>query len=230
LTGRDFGVDQRAWLAHLKALPNDFVCAPLPKTSPTSQQGDHLRYGPRFYGLTVDSNRVIFVCDRSGSMQADQKILVLKDELLQAIDGMPAAARFNLIPFADRPDAWMKRLVPADAHHRNEAKARIYHLGAVGGTDLYGAVMTALADPDADTIFVVSDGMPSAGEERDPWQILRRVRKINRSKRIAIHTVFVSATEAFTPPLPGQPASMTGSRFLTELATQNGGGFVWRRP
>jgi HEAT repeat protein len=95
---------------------------------------------------------------------------------------------------------------------------------AAGRTNTYGALMTALKMPKAgrdkagrlvrtkaDTMFFLSDGMPTIGETTDPSEILRRVRRFNASRKIVIHTIgFDKANRAF----------------MMDLAKHNGGQYV----
>jgi len=63
----------------------------------------------------------------------------------------------------------------------------------------------------ADTLFFLSDGMPTIGETTDPSEILNRVRRFNASRKIVIHTIgFDKANRAF----------------MMDLATHNGGQYV----
>lgn len=82
---------------------------------------------------------------------------------------------------------------------------------AAGRTNTYGALMTMLKIPKAgrdqtgrlvktkaDTVFFLSDGMPTIGETTDPTEILRRVERFNRARKIVIHTIgFDKANRAF---------------------------------
>jgi len=95
---------------------------------------------------------------------------------------------------------------------------------SAGRTNTYGALMTALNMPKAgrdkggrlvrtkaDTMFFLSDGMPTIGETTDPTEILKRVRRFNASRKIVIHTIgFDKANRAF----------------MMDLAKHNGGQYV----
>jgi len=95
---------------------------------------------------------------------------------------------------------------------------------AAGRTNTYGALMAALRMPragrdkggrlvrtKADTMFFLSDGMPTIGETTDPTEILKRVRRFNRTRKIVIHTIgFDKANRAF----------------MMDLAKHNGGKYV----
>ena len=62
---------------------------------------------------------------------------------------------------------------------------------------------------DADTIFFLSDGRPTAGLYVDPDDILREIRKLNRLRKVVIHTIGIGEFDA---------------GFMQRLAEQNGPG------
>ena len=67
-----------------------------------------------------------------------------------------------------------------------------------------------MEDSEADTIFVLTDGIPSEGRFRTESEIVKAVRRLNQTRRIAIHTVSV-----------GQDSPL-----LERLARENGGHYV----
>ncbi|MBN2490373.1 MAG: HEAT repeat domain-containing protein [Planctomycetes bacterium] len=95
---------------------------------------------------------------------------------------------------------------------------------AAGRTNTYGALMTALQIPEtgrdpqgrlvrtlADTLFFLSDGMPTIGETTDPAEILRRVTRLNETRKIVIHTIgFDKANRVFMMDL----ARMNSGRYV----------------
>ena len=79
-----------------------------------------------------------------------------------------------------------------------------------GSTNLYGGLMQAFEDPAVDTIYLLSDGAPSAGEVIDPDQIRRHVLRANALRKIQIHCISVGQRSAF----------------LKALAAENDGSYV----
>ena len=91
-----------------------------------------------------------------------------------------------------------------------------------GRTNTYGALSEALSiagrgsfdrnyELSVDTILFLSDGMPSHGERIAPDDILRDVRRANRLRRVALHTIAIGDFN---------------KDFMSELAQENGGRFV----
>jgi hypothetical protein len=159
----------------------------------------------QFFGIRIVSQRAIFILDVSGSMsevlrseytgkQGTPRIDVAKAELLKCIDALEPESLFNIVVFSSDVDTWLDGVAQSSGGDRAQAKQFVAALGAGGGTNLYDSLRTAFADPDVDTIFVLSDGEPSVGEVTDPELIRERVAEWNQHRRIVIHTIGVGGT------------------------------------
>ena len=92
-----------------------------------------------------------------------------------------------------RVEKWIDgSLAAANQKNRDEAKGYIEKIGAGGGTNLYDAVKLAFEDKDVDTIFILSDGEPTQGEETDPTVIREHVKSWNEHRGIVINTIQVA--------------------------------------
>ena len=76
-----------------------------------------------------------------------------------------------------------------------------------GATNVHAALERAFADAEVDTIFLLTDGQPSAGFLVAPEAILREVRRWNVGRGVRIHTVAIGGR----------------SDFLERLAADSGG-------
>ena len=76
----------------------------------------------------------------------------------------------------------------------NKALRYVDKLEANGGTNLFDALELAFKDVDVDTIFVLSDGEPTAGSVRDPGSIRRLVASWNEQRQIRIHCIAIGGT------------------------------------
>jgi uncharacterized protein with von Willebrand factor type A (vWA) domain len=74
---------------------------------------------------------------------------------------------------------------------RDDGKDYVMTREAAGGTNLYDALKRAFEDVDCDTIYILSDGQPTAGAETDPKVIREDVAKWNATRHIRIHTIAV---------------------------------------
>jgi len=144
----------------------------------------------------VPDQVIIFVIDLSGSMlepaagsdRNRTKIDVAKYELERAILGLPDDAEFNLIFYAEQASRWRKGLVKADRKERRAAVKFVREMDPVGPTNIFEALDMAFR-LEADTIFFLSDGMPTRGGIIDPALILAEVKRWNEQRRVKIHAV-----------------------------------------
>src|SRR6185295_12174772 len=91
---------------------------------------------------------------------------------------------FNIIAFSGGVDHWAEGVSDSKKSSRDEAKLWIDRLGAGDGTNLYGAIQEAFADPDVDTIFILSDSEPAGGAVDDPGTIREHVRLWNENRHV----------------------------------------------
>ena len=176
---------------------------------------------PLFFGIRIVSERVLFILDVSGSMaeplrantvsdSPETRMDVAKRELASAIDGLPDGAVFNIVPFSGAVMSWQDDGgVPASEDTRLDAQDWLSLLSPMGGTNLYEALNYAFDDPDVDTIYLLSDGEPSAGEITDPQLIRDDIANRNENRGIEIHTIAIG----------------TGLQVLEWLAEDSGGSY-----
>jgi len=161
------------------------------------------RVKSEFFGIKIVSRRVIFIVDVSGSMEEKlandykgkpgwTRMEVARAELKKSLESLDPVAFFNIMLFSSGVERWTDgALVPCDDKHRAEALAYVDKIMAGGGTNLYDSLKDAFADPEVDTIFVMSDGEPSMGEVVEPLVIREHVGTWNENRRIVINTIAV---------------------------------------
>lgn len=163
------------------------------------------RHGPRkvegggtyFYGLRTESDRIVFVLDRSGSMQTpasaeeraagdaevegDTKIEAAKSQLVRSIQTLPKEARFNIVFYSDDVQSWKEppAMLLATPENKEEAVEWVKAIEAGGSTQLFDGLLRALEYADnfdekkpeeggCDTIFLMSDGSPTDMDSGQP--------------------------------------------------------------
>lgn len=77
----------------------------------------------------------------------------------------------------------------ADDLLRKKAVEYVGRLNADGGTNIHDALELAFEDPSVDTIFFLSDGIPSTGKETEPAAIRAAVKRWNESRQLKINCV-----------------------------------------
>ncbi|MGB0330337.1 MAG: hypothetical protein ACPGPE_00810 [Planctomycetota bacterium] len=210
LTGQAFGARASSWERWLAATPVDeieIVPESELETIIAATEERKLRQvsSAAFFGVRIESHRVLFILDVSGSMNEPMRaeyvgelgrprIDVAKEELAKAIRSLDAGALFNIVPFSGGVDSWLEGGVAgADDDSREDALVYIDRLGADGGTNLYGSLEFAFDDPDVDTVFILSDGEPSVGDIIDPQLIREAIAERNATRNVVINTIAFGA-------------------------------------
>lgn len=133
---------------------------------------------------TAVARDMTFVVDVSGSMEGDGKIEQAKRALGFCLDKLNPDDRFELIAFSSEVKNLTKGFKPADKASVAEARGLVQKLEAVGGTNIHGAMMKALANRKGDRPHVVvfmTDGEPTEGVTQTP-RILADTKKANGGK------------------------------------------------
>jgi hypothetical protein len=206
-----------------------------------------------------------------------------KHQLAQAIEALPAKTRFTIVAYSGvlmvgpngpvtppgmKPNGvlppkigniewlktWKPKLMPASDKNKKDALAFVKELKANGGTFTLNALKAAFEVAGADTIVLLSDGMPNEHDFKNnkpytPDEILNEVATMNRVKRRIIDTFgFDEASGgggnrgrglagghrrgsgAGAPPagFPGGAGGAGGGlgKFMQDLADQNGGDYT----
>jgi hypothetical protein len=192
-----------------------------------------------FFGIPVSGSEIAFVIDSSGSMstavagtatqsrpdpRATTRLGAAKEQIVQAVQAMPKEARYHVLTFDHRVRVWSRHSVPPTAQATRALVDLLSQVKPDGGTNVHQALVEALAldalhfgedgKMQIDELFLLSDGVPTAGDVKDPDEILAIVKQANRYLHVRINTVFTGV---------GQ-----GADFLRKLAEQNDGVFVRR--
>jgi len=181
--------------------------------TPASYRSQHKR--ATYYGMPIYARRVVFVIDRSPSMDemvdGQSRLRRAMRELTQVINALDPSTEFSVVVFEGRVKAWQKSL--GEASHKNKLSvikfARQHYRS--GLTNTYGALRTALnLDENTEAIYLISDGEPTTGTIQAPGEIIDDITRRNEFRYITINTV-------------GIALSGTAQQFMQELAEQNGG-------
>lgn len=229
------------WRAFWKAEGASFKVRPKP--APGDEPAKDGRYD-KFFDLNIESDRVLFVLDFSGSMaepaairseetSADgaataqtTKAQLVVEEIKKLVMSLPDGALCNFVVFSEEVRIWRAEgsrpaLVALDDDARDELLGSFLDgLRPQGPTNLYDALQAALGfggrglydkyyAAGFDTLYVITDGAPSAGPVTDKQEIRKQVREANQLRKIAIHCVTFG--------------NQNDTAFLKPLAEENGG-------
>ena len=198
--------------------------------------------GPNFYGIPITGDRIVFVIDRSGSMELPAvwplpEEVVLDKKVIQEIDvaewqvksmlqQLSDGKYFTIILFSDVVTdnmVFSKTFVELTPETRTKASKFVEGWKPFGGTDLHTALKKALAYEGADTVFLLSDGSPSV-DVTEPAELLKKVRELNvgGTKINTVGTFVIKDDD----PVPVRETKEKGKDLLEKLAAENGGVFV----
>lgn len=161
-------------------------------TYPTGVEGGYfmLIAAPRF---SVPKERilpkqVVFVLDRTGSMQANGKIEQAKNALKYCLESLNPGDRFNVLTFNESVDFLNRAPMPASRENIEKAQRFVRDVDASGGTNIDEALRAALGQLRSEAgaqkmIVFLTDGLPTVGET-DVETILRHVALANNGDRV----------------------------------------------
>lgn len=172
-----------------------------------------------FYGIPVTSERVVYCLDVSGSMAklagtGITRLKLAQEALVQALGKSPKSSYVNVLFFENKIHPYAKRM--ASLRSQKETDRLVDFVRAqkpLGGTNIYDTLERALQDKRVDTIFLLSDGDPTEGEITDPAEIAEEILRLNRARRVTIHTIAIGGD----------------SPLLRRLARETGGEYVVRK-
>lgn len=206
---RDAPGDWRRWLADHPSIEPPTAGAAAELEARLARQ-ERSGTGGDFFAVPVRSDRIALVIDCSGSMgtrggstgftwgeiergatgepegsKLDRACAAARRLLAE----LPATARANLFFFDAKVRRFAERAPELDAATRARIDRFLDAQTSGGGTNLHGALVAALDDPEIDTIFLISDGAPSSGTIRDPVRLRRDIARRNRLKGVVIHAI-----------------------------------------
>ncbi|MDA3800239.1 MAG: hypothetical protein PF692_14315 [Kiritimatiellae bacterium] len=150
-----------------------------------------------FFGLKAKGEKIAILVDASVSMVEEERggvpgYLRVKQRIEDVIDALSPGSLFTVIAFADAAEAMTPKMIIANEKNKNDAKMfiRPYNtdgnwglttgniesknygdLRAVGGTTRLDLALTGAFDQGADTIMIISDGIPRVEKALTPEQM-----------------------------------------------------------
>ncbi len=138
----------------------------------------------------IEPKAVTFVLDTSGSMLDNDKIIQAKKALEFCLMNLGTQDFFNILSFSTNINTFSEKSEPADDTNKDKAKKYIKDLKAIGGTNIYEALQTALKMETPKNmlhvIIFITDGLPTIGIT-NPDQIVADAQNFN-SKNLRVFT------------------------------------------
>jgi len=148
----------------------------------------------------IDVERIAGKTYNKGDLRK-KKIKVAQMEIVRLLRAFDRNIMFNIITFHTEVESWKKSIVTATKGTVKKAEKYIWEIKIPNksATNIYDTLMTAFDTVDAgfqkqkyesvmDTMFLLSDGNPTAGPVTDVDMILRTIKERNRIHGVKIHT------------------------------------------
>ena len=187
-----------------------------------------------FFGIQAKGERVAVLVDVSVSMVEEERGGVLgymqvKKRLGQVVDALSEASLFNVVVFADAANVMEKKMVIGSPDNKRRAKtfiqpynmegnwglssgnvsASYVGLQAKGGTTRLDLALTEAIRQGADTILVISDGIPRVKKGHTAEQMAAHAETLSAwqsSAAASAPSAPVSSKKVWIPPQPARPA------------------------
>jgi HEAT repeat protein len=209
LTGKELGLEPAHWKRWWEMNKETFEVPPTGAAEGARPGGET---GVSFFSIPILSTRTSFVFDLSGSMRDpapqgnETKLDVAKREANKTFSKLPEAAWFNVLLLGcdvdgryEKPQmTWKKTLQPATPKGRADAASFLNRQQGRGWTNIWDGLELAFEDDLVDTVYLYTDGGASRGAFVMTADILDELRRLNRFRKIMIHTVEVPAEKPNT--------------------------------
>ncbi|MBI3817266.1 MAG: VWA domain-containing protein [Planctomycetes bacterium] len=238
ITLRDFGADAAAWKNwYDQAGPNYSPPAADPakagkKPDAAPDPEETRAAGPRYYDFIVQSDRVAFVVDVSGSMREKylspgatsagsggdkSKLEHAAEALRDVLKQLPKGTRVSIIIFNTEPLRYQKgskqntaRSIESSPELADEVYKFVIATGAKNKTNVNDSLELVLDDSEIDTVYLLTDGAPSAGRRNLGSRITEWATRVARLSKTQVNTI-------------GFAAKNKDAEFLKNLAEATGG-------
>ena len=146
-------------------------------------------------GLPILPDRVAFLIDfRAALARGRERALAQGDrrqKMRAALEAPPETARFNVIPYTGEAASRREALVPATPANVERAARDFETCQERGKGNFFDAALLALADPEVDTIVVLTDGAPTGGHRFQLDLLFDALLEENRGRWITFDSIVV---------------------------------------
>ncbi|MEA2041137.1 MAG: VWA domain-containing protein [Bacteroidota bacterium] len=151
------------------------------------------------------------------------KLEKAKKKIIPVINGFTDEHYFTIILFENDIKLWKNGMVQATGFNKKSGVAHVKALKSGGGTNISDALEMAFdlagdgtSDPskslNVETIFLLTDGEPTAGKYTNPDDILEKVSVWNPNRRVTVHAIGLGDNH--------------DKEFMRKIAEQNNGVYI----
>jgi hypothetical protein len=199
LTGQQFGSDSELWQSWWKREGEAWLRrarSSKPAELRPAKRLDSEETVARYLGIPIDSARVGFVLDGSGSMNdalddGRRSADAAADEFEKFLARYPENAVFNLRLIVRTSQSPFKSTVNATKKNREKATSFVRRFDFGPASAMYDVLLAAQTDPGIDTLVFVSDGGGSWGSFAYPGHMLDGLSLAYERSGVRIHTICV---------------------------------------
>lgn len=233
---KDYFTDPEAWTSWWKKVKNPGTGV---GQTPTAAPGESETIS--YFGFKIHSDKVLFILDVSGSMKwpdapqgsgikpADwdlRRIDLAHREMFRTLRQLRPETQFNVATFAGVVTPWKKDEVSATKENVEGAIAWLNEQLPRGGTATFDALSYGIDQTDVDTIYFLSDGVPSLGRFVEPETILAELRRANRFRRVSINTIALIVGKSPIESVLKYEDPEDMADFMGRIASENFGAFA----
>jgi hypothetical protein len=167
-----------------------------------------------YYGISFRAQSLVYAIDVSGSMKEpargagttgsgprdETKLERAKRELLRSLDSLAPGTRVNVIAYSDRVHPFAPELLALDEGRRRSLRAWVQGLQASGETNIGDTLEWILRGAQGrdgnlerrlrvETVFLLTDGVPTAGRLRTASELAHEVARLNELPMVVVHTI-----------------------------------------
>jgi HEAT repeat protein len=149
----------------------------------------------RYNDLPVESDHVAFLLDVSDGMrerlqsQEASKKAAACAELARVLEQLQDKVTFNVFVYDTTTRPFSEEAVPLDARSAKKALAFVEDANPRGPKDIWQALITALADTQVDTLYLMASGEPEIGVYVHYNRIVEHLRELQRFHKTVVHGV-----------------------------------------
>jgi len=191
-----------------------------------------------FFDEEIEGDRVVFVMDYTGSMDArvghpitdenghtisnPTKMDHVKAEFAKAVLGMSENVKFSAVMFSTAGiRVWKRQLMDATPQNKAAAIAWVRSFSAWGATPIYDGFAAGANIPGTKTIILHTDGVVNSGKYPNPSSCDAAIISLAKSKVITVYTFGHCLATYY-----GSSESNSGREMLKRIAQGTGGTYT----
>ncbi len=171
----------------------------------------------------IYSENVAFLLDVSSSMKVGSdlgsRLQIATSQLASVLQNLSKTSAYNIVTFSTEAQPFHAKLRRVRKRAVEKDVEKLGELVAKGETNPLAALEIAFKDQDVDTIYLLTDGHPTAGTI-SPQIIRYTIEKWNRDRRVIINCI------GFFPGEAKDQDKQQAREFLEQLAQENEGFYV----